>query len=123
MTAATLTLTEFLLARIAEDERDADSWRRTEAFLAYPTVEGDFLIDPKPWLRVLAECEAKRRIVELHHRVKPLFGGWSCGICLDNGGVDCRTLRALALPYADHPDYRDEWPSVDTTKAPAQPEG
>lgn len=22
---------------------------------------------------------------------------------------DCRTLRALALAYAWHPDYRDEW--------------
>jgi hypothetical protein len=21
----------------------------------------------------------------------------------------CDTLKLLALPYADHPDYRDEW--------------
>src|SRR5690606_11238958 len=26
-----------------------------------------------------------------------------------NGIDDCPTLLALALPYAGHPDYRDEW--------------
>lgn len=41
--------------------------------------------------RVLAEVEAKRRMVDEH------------------GNGTCRTLRLLALPYADHPDYRPEW--------------
>jgi hypothetical protein len=39
--------------------------------------------------RVLAECEARRRIVT--------ECGWET------------VMRHLALPYADHPDYRDEW--------------
>jgi hypothetical protein len=39
--------------------------------------------------RVLAECESKRRIVT--------ECGWET------------VMRHLALPYADHPDYRDEW--------------
>jgi hypothetical protein len=48
--------------------------------------------------RVLAECEAKRRIVD------------SEGSPYVEGHVPAtRTLRFLALPYADHPDYRQEW--------------
>ena len=45
--------------------------------------------------RVLAVCEAKREIVDWH------------GLTLEHDA--CRTLRALALPYADRPDYREEW--------------
>jgi hypothetical protein len=40
--------------------------------------------------RVLAECRAKRQVLE------------ACG-------DDEQVLRCLALPYADHPDYREEW--------------
>jgi Family of unknown function (DUF6221) len=46
--------------------------------------------------RILAEVDAKRRIIE-HHRPDD--------ICDEA----CTTLRLLALPYADDPDYRDEW--------------
>lgn len=51
--------------------------------------------------RVLAECEAKRRIVE---RV---------GFLIDEpdglGNLCEGILMDLALPYADHPDFRGEW--------------
>ena len=101
-------LTTFLLERIAEDEHAA---RRAEAFT-----------DPLPdflgtWdhARVLAECAAKRRIVELHEP-----NGETCSVCAlqdgskygDGWGAEdwpCTTLRALALPYADHPEFREEW--------------
>jgi len=61
----------------------------------------------------LAEVDAKRRIIDLHDDVS---GG--CRTCMDaelsNDGPDaaawpCPTLRLLALPYADHPGYREEW--------------
>lgn len=46
--------------------------------------------------RVLAECEAKRRIVAevlpTHPDYDPLY-----------------VQKALALPYADHPDYDEAW--------------
>lgn len=42
--------------------------------------------------RVLAECRAKRRLVEE-------LGAFRRGAA----------LRLLAMPYADHPDYRQEW--------------
>jgi len=117
-----VTLTEFLLARIAEDESVArnsalhfDDGRRANWLEAASGVldTGDELwtlgdsaisrhaerFDPA---RVLAECEAKRRIVEL---VRP-----DPSMPVDSGRfVSAGVLMLLALPYADHPDYRDEW--------------
>lgn len=46
--------------------------------------------------RVLAECEAKRRIVEWASDGEGEFH-WST------------VLAPLAAVYADHPDYREEW--------------
>lgn len=85
-----MTLTEFLLARIAEDEADA---------------RGDTLgavIPQDCWGpdRVLAECEAKRRIVDACQNVEQVH---AAEFLAD------RMLAFLALPYADHPDYREEW--------------
>ncbi len=129
-----MTITEFILARITEDEQAA--WAASNspwvAVTVYPdrshVVNGsdidDGVIvgtprkddadvehiarhDPR---RVRAECEAIRRIVELH----PNNGG-SCDTCTDRdyvGLVDdwpCETIAALASVYADHPDFDPEW--------------
>jgi hypothetical protein len=122
-------LSEFLLARIAEDEAAAKEenssfLRNHGASALLSELEGYGL----HWLassvttaaHVLAECEAKRRIVELHEVsvadvwVNPPDGlayqepERTCAIC---GWVPdaCDTVKALALPYADHADYREEW--------------
>lgn len=79
------TLTDFLLARIAEDEAD----------VADPAAALHYAPD-----RVLAECEAKRRIVERHS---------GCDEVSYGDTSTCPDARDLALPYADHPDYRPEW--------------
>lgn len=87
-------LTEFLLARIAEDYADAMSgWR----WKGLPAGEYERL-----QARVLADCEAKRRIVEDRIHLDTLRPGairahseWAC--------------RVLATIYADHPDCREEW--------------
>ena len=101
-----VNLTEFLLARIGEDEETA----RTMAQIFGGVDRHSGLGSPA---RVLAECESKRRIVE-HHT--PDRGGEEfplCAICTEVGpeaqGWPCLTLRALALPYASHPDYQQEW--------------
>lgn len=145
-----MTLTEFLLARIAEDEADArtavgiapgddrtpsDWWVKEEHSMVYaghwvpvvetaersiPNGEGDGVItwrvpatldhiarhDPA---RVLAECEAKRRIVKEIEalRGQRLAPPGSASLIMDYS-LD-RALRHLALPYADHPDYDDAW--------------
>lgn len=73
--------------------------------------------------RVLAEVEAKRRIVDEHQTE-----GDTCRTCttedrevLWDGETEtvewvhrsvaapCRTLRLLALPYASHDDYDERW--------------
>ena len=114
-----LTLTDFLLARIAEDEAAARAaegpaqtpWRATygrqvetarDGYLVTPEDEHSYTTDPPDDValhiarhdpaRVLAECEAKRRIVQNAQ---------------DPG--DDLFVAILALPYADHPDYREEW--------------
>ncbi|WP_328657903.1 DUF6221 family protein [Streptomyces sp. NBC_00334] len=58
--------------------------------------------------RVLREIDAKRQIVALHS--DPRGGDPSCSsLDYPENAEDCETLRALALPYADRPGYRDDW--------------
>ena len=116
-----MTITEFLLARIAEDEAEAQRWAPDTS--KWPDSDGEWSVrkttarwqvnggtsghiasgseaavrfiashDPA---RVLLDCEAKRRIMSFMDEVR-LYGAPS--VALD-------ILRALALPYADHPDY------------------
>lgn len=59
--------------------------------------------------RVLAEIDAKRRILAEHERIE--LPGTSNG---DTAAVGAyvkmqAVLRLLALPYTAHPDYRQEW--------------
>ena len=89
--APTVTLADFLLARIGEDEEWAQSV--------------DFPSDPA---RALADCEARRRIVETPPE-KPLEDPRWRGYHLGWRHMHDRALRSLALRYADHPDYREEW--------------
>lgn len=126
MTAQTLTLTEFLLARIAEDEAVA----RAVAPLGHVIDMGGNRLDERWYVsrlrfssadgaarseqdveatahyarhdpaRVLAECEAKRRIVERCSAVD---------YAMPSTRLAHGILAELALPYADHPDWREEW--------------
>jgi hypothetical protein len=118
-----MTLAEFLLVRIAEDEADArgvlhdlDKWTRELKANGADGSQGSILVtglietacDPT---RVLAECEAKRRIAQLRldldasgsHSIMEKLLDPSAKAVIDN------VLRILAQPYADHPDFRDEW--------------
>jgi len=148
-----VTLTEFLLDRIAEREawacdRDARvrdlayallmefGWRDADdlpkqmqsAIGNYVVPAGhvlDGLEDPgdledRPgWALsgVLAKCEAERRIVEYAeatsectmHGVARRLACAECAAADKVVGYDARILELLALPYADHPDYRQEW--------------
>ena len=89
-----MRLTEFLLARIAEDEAWAESGLHGEQHKPYGRTEPD---DPA---RVLAECESKRDIIGF---VLAAESG------IEQLRPDDRAMRALALPHADHPDYQPEW--------------
>lgn len=111
-----MTITEFLLARIAEDEKVAlEAHKASMRGHAGPGfirsiiewgaqargVRGAALIEVMTPARVLADVDAKRRIVE---RVKYEFelqtNGWHTAQ---------KALYDLAAVYADHPDYQREW--------------
>jgi len=123
------TLTEFLMARIAEDEaqaRDAIAERNRIfhndppgpdlTLESYPDAGVPFVaVGPE---RVLAECAAKRCIVELH-QPEPWKLDPTRLMCDGCSGVDdpyidqipfpCANLKYLAEVYADHPDYDEAW--------------
>lgn len=140
-----MTIEDFLLARIAEEESAArlageiQAWR-TNTFDSYLTKDGSYLLTidldqadcAEYWnhavrwspQRVLAECAAKRAIVQryvenldramayrnprwrdamndsdrIEHRLQEAR--------LATSFEDCRTLATI---YADHPDYREDW--------------
>lgn len=80
--------------------------------------------------RVLREVEAKRRMLDEHvpRRVKYRPNREpGCLTCITAqewderaGEANCLTLRLLALPYADHPDYRNDWRQDPPTVRPPQ---
>ncbi|RHA38725.1 DUF6221 family protein [Cellulomonas rhizosphaerae] len=106
----------FLLARIAEDEAVVREVQAKVGDRGYPGYyehadgsaaavywdvdyrQGGYTVSAA---RVLAECEAKRAAVA--EFVDAVDGGNGEGYMAE------RALRYLALPYADHPDYREEW--------------
>ena len=107
-------LTDFLLARIAEDE--ADPWRGAELIGADRIVgkaEADALAsDEREWVaRVLRECEAKRRIVEratFDWQPDPLADSQEWGAFGEAEHI-CEILATVYADHPDHPDYREEW--------------
>jgi len=110
-----MAVVEFLRARAQDDFHEAQQardvfyddgpddtgweWRRSTAQEYLARFSPD---------RVLAEAEAKLRIISEH-----IDGEAWCDHCSGGehmGDPDhCVTLRLLALPYADHPDYNEEW--------------
>lgn len=121
-------LAAYLLARYAEEEASARA-ALAEAETMHPPLTWRWaVIDswtstrmppgaPSPD-RIFAEVAAKRAIIDLHGG-RPM---WNEGgdlradtlhVCEDalEDADGCRTLRALAQPYAGRPDFRDEWKS------------
>lgn len=130
-----VTLTEFLLARYAEQATRAPESHRIECQSLDALLDGFGGTEPcdcdLPAL-LLADVEAKRRIVEWHDETEDCceerFGAlmfdaeseWSAGVDFrgnltmsqsigSQAYIGCVTLMTLALPCADHPDYREEW--------------
>lgn len=135
-----MTITEFLLARIAEDEAEAQACvvevgptragelyedgsglAEADAFPSYPWGVGPselaYMAGSGHPARVLAECEAKRQIIELHQRCNvhdhPGDECDACQRCGDGSIWPCDTLLAVASVYADHPDFDPAWRAAD----------
>lgn len=98
----TMTLIEFLRARYDDDER-------TYNYLNDMGEQG-------PYYFLLDDISIKRRIIDLHRPVRKRSTGSERGTVEDCQMCDhfpaqypCATLRLLALPYANHHDYQQEW--------------
>jgi hypothetical protein len=122
-----MTLTEFLLARIAEDETVAratlasfdpldwsgDGWEdawHMQGPVDGPSGYGSLVVDPQ---RVLAQCQAIRAAIEAawgdHLRIE---GEW--GMCKGQEELEAANdypdvVAALGSIYAGHPDYDETW--------------
>lgn len=103
-----MNLVEFLSARLDEDARVATEVRpheylttRDDASLGTADVGGYDTVAITSG-RVLAEVDAKRRIVDL-------ITFPSGGIREPSGPEQAAVVRIMAEVYVDHPDYREEW--------------
>lgn len=125
-------LVQFIRARLDEDEQSARAVggrRQGEGSWTFEQSEvraGDgTLVVKHTWAgegvhiarhdpaRTLREVAAKRRLLDLHQPgTQEYVDGDVCMVCTLQGDgpyYPCATLRLLALPYSDHPDYRDDW--------------
>jgi hypothetical protein len=100
-------LVEFLRARLDEDEQvarpslGAERWSPEAINMYAPGLGAGTLAhiarhDPA---RVLREVEAKRQLIA--HLIEFMEG--------DYAPWNEDALKIIALPYADHPSYREEW--------------
>lgn len=110
------TLPEFILARIAEDEAAARPYE-TAVLEDAPVVAWGFgQATTKRQMRALADCEAKRRIVDwltevIADKERVLADPDPAMVWAGDQHLNAMALavQALASVYADHPDYREEW--------------
>src|SRR4051812_12085508 len=89
-------LPEFILRCIAEDEVSARSG----------DAGGDQSGQAWVWdsARVVAECAAKRRLVEQCRELQQFADEYGV-----NGPDGSDFLESLAMPFADRPGYRRDW--------------
>jgi len=117
-----MSFVDFLLARLDEIEAAAAAERAHPGMNEYD--DDDTYNSPA---RVLADVEAKRRIVERFAQGKAEwaaacedYSDWAAGtpsragrattsVSRDGLNELARVLRLLALSYADHPDYDEVW--------------
>lgn len=76
-------------------------------------VDGEHIARHDP-ARVLAEVDAKRRILDAwEHALKydgvVKFGGWESCIDMCPEAVLDNVVKLLALPFAGRPGFREEW--------------
>jgi hypothetical protein len=107
-----MNITEFLEARIAEDEAEAGSGWSTLGDTRWERDNyGRTMLTPSA---VLAECAAKRAIIDLAKKASEFEKWyddheWQGTVESSEPLTGDAILYALAVIYKDHPDYRQEW--------------
>lgn len=106
-------LTDFLTARLDDDEAAALAGIETRTRWRAPTSRTALHVVVKvgawPAARVLAEVEAKRRIVDALDSLSDMGVDSTSDYAQGATAAWREALRLIAFPYADHPDYREEW--------------
>jgi hypothetical protein len=132
MTTSTATVTEFVLARIAEDETavvseshpfvghvedpEGEYWwecgwcyregGHVSAAALAPAAQVEHAKSSHPTNpRVLAQCAAMRKIVEMFQTARPAMGDWES----DYASAAYDAVRALASIWSDHPQFDPAW--------------
>jgi hypothetical protein len=129
-----MTITEFLLARIAEDEAEAQECLLPKNLVPY-SDDRIPAVKPEEWgslvdnylggpmgkhcarhdpSRVLAECKAKRAIIEQAQNATEAEKEyddyeWQGTVSRSEPWTGDAILYALAAVFADHEDYDPEW--------------
>lgn len=106
-----MDLVSFLRARLDEDERVAtvlgDDMRQSWAIPEDESVAVIHMHRHAP-ARVLAEVDAKRRILDEYEQATGQYATHSQVSAGEEIGLRF-AVKALALPYAEHPSYDEAW--------------
>jgi hypothetical protein len=118
-----LTISDFILARVSEEEALAHSAldHLGPEFSWEDQPAGEHFEHWNPW-RVESACLVRRLLVKAHRNAGPavtqragepkLYAATcaTCGRSTEQPAPwPCYTLRVLALDWANHPDYQPEW--------------
>nr|WP_225956939.1 DUF6221 family protein [Amycolatopsis lexingtonensis] len=120
--AARVGARQALIMQAVNKAKAGDTMNRGETKVAVEQkIRGLSDLDLDAVNQMINEIEATRRILLAHRTTVsekvpgfPLYGSeyWceTCHVPADEAGSNwCLTLRLLALPYADHPDYSERW--------------
>lgn len=103
-----MSLAEFLRARLDEDEAVARAADVPITRGPMPLAARQHCSRHAP-ARVLAEVDAKRFVVDTLRSYEP-SDEWDTEPDMGKRKNNAAgALRRMALPYADHPDYDEEW--------------
>jgi hypothetical protein len=120
--AARVGARQALIMQAVNKAKAGDTMNRGETKVAVEQkIRGLTDLDLDAVNQMINEIEATRRILLAHRTTVsekvpgfPLYGSeyWceTCHVPADEAGSNwCLTLRLLALPYADHPEYSERW--------------
>jgi len=109
-----VTITEFLAARLGEDDAGANEVHRPRD-CGCVDHDGEFSSDPMYCscdgpARALREVEAIRAILGLYEEAEPVrCTDWDSGYSAGEMAVLKAVIAALAVVYSGHPDYDPAW--------------
>lgn len=97
-------LIAFLRARLDDYQRHIAKLRELTAE-DQGWLQSDEELPPEPD-RPMIDLDAKRRIIDWYEEHKPPYGSADQQVIYEDAEI---VIQLLALPFADHPDYREGW--------------